>query len=123
MAIEISGVDTKKGLALFEDDLDTYVDILRSYVSNVPATLDKIRNVSEETLKDYAVGVHGVKGVSEAIGAEEARKTAKQLEEMAKNGDLAGVLARNNAFIKYTENLVNDIRTWLEKYDGGELRR
>ena len=123
MIIEIAGVDAKKGLDLFEGDVDTYIDILRSYITNVPDTLNKMRNVSEKTLQDYAIRVHGVKSVSETIGAEEARKTAKQLEEMAKGGDAAGVLARNDTFIKYVENLINVIKIWLEKYDAAASQR
>ena len=117
MEINIPGIDAKKGLDLFEGDIDTYVVILRSYVTNVPADLDRIREVSRETLHKYAVAVHGIKGVSDAIGAEEARKTAKNLEGLAKGGDLAGVLAQNNAFIKYVENLIDDIRLWLQKHE------
>lgn len=117
MTIKIPEVDVNKGLELFEGDLDTYVGILRSYVLNIPAGLDRIRSVSEETLQNYAIGVHGIKGTSEAIGAEEARKTAKNLEEMAKSGNIAGVLAKNSDFIRYIENLTNGIRIWLEKYD------
>ena len=117
MEIKIPGVDANKALDLFEGDVDTYVGILRSYISAMPKSLDSIRSASKETLWDYAVAVHGIKSISEAIGAEEARKTAKQLEDMAKGGDLAGILARNNAFINYAENLVDGIRVWLEKYD------
>ena len=115
MVIEISGVNAESGLDLCDGDMDLYLHILRSYVSEMTTTIEKMRNVSEKTLKVYGIIVHGVKSMSEAIGAEEVRKTAKQLEKMAKGGDLAGVLARNNAFIEHTENLVNGIRAWLEK--------
>ena len=117
MTIEISGVDVNSGLDLCDGDVDIYLRILRSYVSDMVPALERIRTVSEGTLKDYAVSIHGVKSISAAIGAEEARKTAKQLEDMAKGGDLAGVLAKNGAFVKYAENLVNGVRLWLEKND------
>ena len=117
MVIEIPGIDTKKGLDLFEGDTDTYTEILRSYVTNIPGSLEKMRNVSEATLKDYAVKVHGVKSVSDSIGAEEARRTAKHLEELAKAGDLAGVQAENDALIQYVENLIDAINAWLKKND------
>ena len=115
MAINIPGVDVHSGLDLCDGDLVMYLRFLRLYVTNIPATLEKIRNLSEETLKDYIISVHGVKSNSEMIGAEEARKTAQKLEALAKGGDLAGVLAQNKAFIKYVENLVDNIRSWLEK--------
>ena len=118
MKINIPGVDEKRGLDLFEGDIDTYISILRSYVSSMPGSLDSIRSVSGEKLKEYTISVHGIKSISDAIGAEEARKTAKQLEDLAKSGDLAGVLARNSAFVKYAEKLVEDIQAWLEKNAG-----
>jgi len=125
MEIEIPGVDANRGLDLCDGDLSIYLRILHSYAVNTPIVLDKIRNVSEETLKDYAIKLHGIKGTSEAIGAEEARKTAKHLEEMAKCNDLAGVVAKNNDLIKYVENLVNRIQVFLQKYEaaGGESFR
>ena len=117
MTIDIPGVDVNKGLELCDGDMGIYLQAMRIYVSKIPAALDKMRNVSEGTLKDYTISVHGVKGTSEYIGAEEARKTAKQLEAMAKEGNLTGILAQNDAFIKYTEGLVSNIRSWLEKND------
>jgi HPt (histidine-containing phosphotransfer) domain-containing protein len=74
-----------------------------------------MRHVSQEKLHDYAISAHAAKGISEYVGAEEVKKTAKQLEAMAKDGDLAGILAQNEAFIKYAGNIVNDIKNWLEK--------
>ena len=113
MAIEIPGIDVKSGLDLCDGNMNIYLNALRLYVSGIPADLEKMRGISRETLSAYSVTVHGVKSMSEYIGAEEARKTAKQLEAMAKAGDLAGVLAQNEAFIKYAGNLVAGIRNYL----------
>ena len=120
MEIKIPGLDVNSGLNLYDGDYKIYLSALRLYVSKTPAVLDRIRNVSAETLQDYTIGVHGIKGTSEYIGAEETRKTARQLEAMAKADDLAGVLAQNNAFIKHVENLIGIIRDWLEKYDAAQ---
>jgi len=117
MTIEIPGVDAHKGLAICDGDQNMYIKFLRLYVSNLPKILEKIRIVSEETLHDYLINVHGIKGISETIGAEETRSTARQLEAIARNGDLAGLLAQNDPFIKSVENLVNCIQIWLEKND------
>ena len=88
---------------------------LRIYISSMPAALEKMQNVSEETLKEYIVTIHGVKGISETICAEEVASAAKQLEEIAKNNDLAGVLALNGSFIMHAEKIVDSIRSWLTK--------
>ena len=115
MAIEIPEVDASSGLDLCDGNMNIYLNALRLYVSNIPADLQKMRGVSRETLADYSVTVHSVKSMSEYIGAEEARKTAKQLEVMAKGGDWDGVLAQNETFIKYAQNIVDNVRSWLEK--------
>jgi len=115
MAIEIPGLNTDSGLDICDGDLKVYMSALRLYVSNIPMALDKMRNVSQETLNSYIISVHGVKSTSEIVGAEEIRKTAKELEAMGKAGDLAGIQALNNAFIKQTENILASIKSWLEK--------
>ena len=120
MVIEIPGVETDKGLKLCDGNVEMYLRFLHLYVSRMPTVLNNMRNVSENVLKDYTISAHSIKGISETIGAEEARKTAQQLEAMAKEGNLTGVLAQNNAFIKYSENLIAGITAWLEKYDASK---
>jgi CheY-like chemotaxis protein len=116
--INIPGVDTEKGLSLYGDDLDIYLPTLRSYVFYTTGVLDKLRTVSEETLPEYAINAHGLKVTSASIGAEIVRESALNLEKLARAGDLQGVLARNDRFIKGTESIVANIKKWLEKHDG-----
>ena len=118
--VNIHGVDTGRGLSLYKGELGTYLPLLRSYAVNTPAALDKLRIVSKETLQDYAVNIHGLKGSSANIGAEKTRATAFVLETMARKGDLDGVLAQNDRFIKDTENIVDNIKTWFEQYDSNQ---
>jgi len=115
--INIPGVDTEKGLSLYGDDLDIYLPTLHSYVSSTPDVLDKLRTVSEENLQEYIINVHGLKGSSASVGAETVRETASNLEKLARAGDLQGILAENDTFIKSTENIIANIKTWLEKHD------
>ena len=117
MVIQIPGVDVEKGLDLYDDDVDLFMTVLRSYVANTPLTLDKIRKVSLETLADYASLIHGVKGTSTTIGAEETRKEALKLELLAKAGDLQGVLAGNDAFLAQADKLMDEIRSWLKRHE------
>ena len=117
MNIQISGVDMEKVFEQYEDDIDLFATVSRSYISTSSVTLDKIRTVSAETLADYAVWIHSIKGASTSIGAEETRKAALNLELKAKAGDLSGVLAENQAFLQNTEKLIEDIRIWLKHFD------
>ena len=115
--IAIPGVDTEKGLALYGDDVDIYVAVLAAYVANTFEVIEKLRDVSEETLANYAVNVHGLKGISAGIGAEQVREAAFALEKKSKAGDLAGVLAGNDALLKDTEALVSAVKVWLDTKD------
>jgi CheY-like chemotaxis protein len=84
----IPGVDTEKGLSLYGGDLGIYLPTLRSHVSYTTDVLGKLRTVSKETLPEYVINVHGFKGTSASIGA---------------------------------ENIVANIKAWLEKHDGKNL--
>jgi CheY-like chemotaxis protein len=121
-AIEIPGVNTEAALALYDGDRKMYVHILRSFVPNALDVIEKLRNVSEKTLPDYAINIHGLKGISAGIGAAELSNAAKNLETKAKSGDLAGILAENEKVIKDAENLVNTIQAWLKELDSGDSR-
>jgi HPt (histidine-containing phosphotransfer) domain-containing protein len=118
MAIGISGVDEQSFLDLFEGNMELYVSILSTFVGKIPGVLNSLRNVSQATLADYTNTIHGLKGSCANICAEEARKTALKLEMMAKAGDLSGILANNAAFLKYMDNLMIDLQTWLKKHEG-----
>jgi HPt (histidine-containing phosphotransfer) domain-containing protein len=116
MAIGIPGVDEKIFLDLFDNDMELFVTVLRTFIDKTPAALNNLDNVSKETLSAYAICVHGVKGACANICAEEARQTALRLETKAKAGDLPGVLAENETFLKYMKNLMNDLQNWLKNY-------
>jgi PAS domain S-box-containing protein len=122
MVIEIPGVNTKKGLSLYAGETDIYLPLLRSYVSNTPVILDKLRNVSAENLPEYVITVHGLKGTSAGIGAEAIREAALNLETMSRAGDLNGVLERNDKLIKDAEIVVENIKTWLDKYNADNVK-
>jgi HPt (histidine-containing phosphotransfer) domain-containing protein len=117
ISITIPGVDTKKGLSLYSEDTKVYLPLLRSYAANTPGILDKMRTVSAQTLSAYVITVHGLKGTSAGIGAQELREAALGLETKSRAGDLQGVLALNGKLIRDTEIIVENIKAWLEEYD------
>jgi PAS domain S-box-containing protein len=123
IAIDIPGMDTKKGLSLYAGDTNVYLALLRSYVTNTPALLDKLRIVSEKTLPKYNVSVHGLKGSSAGIGAETIREAALELEKISKEGNLQGVWALNGKLIADTKIIVANIKAWLEQYDASKEKK
>jgi HPt (histidine-containing phosphotransfer) domain-containing protein len=112
--IKISGVDAESGSSLYGGEMDIYVSALKSFATNIPAAIDRLRSVSQETLAEYATNVHGLKGSCSSIGAEPVREKAYDLEMKSKAGDLSGVLAKNEELVKDAEQLVKDIKAWLD---------
>jgi len=117
MEIDIPGVNTERVNELYGGNMKIFLPVLRSYLSVIPDSLEKMSHVSAETLPEYIVKVHGVKSTSDSIGAEEARKMALELEMAGKAGDITTVLAKNGALIQYVKTLLDDIQKWLAKAD------
>ena len=117
VTIDIPGVDSKKALALYAGDTSVYITLLRSYAANTPTLLEKLKNVSEESLAKYNISVHGLKGSSANIGAEAIREAAFELEKISKEKNLRGVWALNGKLIADTKIIVSNIQAWLDQYD------
>jgi HPt (histidine-containing phosphotransfer) domain-containing protein len=94
---------------------DEYLNVLRVYAKHTPALLDAIRNPIPERLNDYAITVHGIKGSSYSICADEVGHIAEGLEAAAKRGNFGYVAERNGVFIESVETLINKFCKLLDK--------
>ena len=119
--IKIRGLYTQDGLDQFGGDAESYLAILRSYAVNTKPLLDKAAAVTEETLADYAITVHGVKGSSRSIGARPAGDFAEDLEHAAKEGNFKFIEDNNESFINFIRTLIRDIERVLEIFGADEL--
>ena len=114
---DIPGIEAKTGLALYNGEFNLYLGALRSFVPNAITVIEKLRNVTKESLPDYAINVHGLKSISANIGAEKLQKAAFYLETKAKSGDLEEILFRNNSLLEETKNIISALQEWLGKFD------
>ncbi|GHU67681.1 hypothetical protein AGMMS49983_19210 [Clostridia bacterium] len=119
----IPDFDAKIVFSKFGDDAESVRAVLQSYVKSTPSLLDRLRTVDEETLPDYAITVHGVKGSSRSIGAEGIGRLAEALEFAAKRSDLSFVRENSKDFIEQTERLIEDIGAALEEAGGNREHR
>jgi HPt (histidine-containing phosphotransfer) domain-containing protein len=87
-----------------------------SFIAKTPDVLKKLATVTKENLADYATTVHGLKGACANVCAEEARKAALELEQLSRAGDLAGVQAKNGAFLKNVETLLDNLQNWHKSH-------
>ncbi|MDR1516264.1 MAG: response regulator [Synergistaceae bacterium] len=105
----ISGVDIAAGLKRFNNAPSIYMGVVKSFIQNTPKLLTALRGVTESTLPDYAVTVHGIKGSCYGICADEAGRMAEALEIAAKSGDFARVMAGSETFISKVEGLLSQL--------------
>jgi HPt (histidine-containing phosphotransfer) domain-containing protein len=115
--LQIPGIDGKKGLSLYGFDFDTYLHVLRSYTTNMPAIIESLHHVSKENLAIYAINVHGLKGSSGNIGATNVMERAAHMEEAAKAGYMSEVLKENEDFLEEAHALEDAVKIWLAKHD------
>jgi signal transduction histidine kinase/DNA-binding response OmpR family regulator len=109
----LAGIDIASGIRRYESEA-VYLDILRSYAAHTPKLLDRLSSPSEDSLSDYAISVHGLKGSSYGICADEVGRLAEELEGMAKAGDIASVMARNGTFAQKVQKLLEEIKETLD---------
>ena len=115
---KIDGLDLIKGLERYENDEKQYLRILRSYISSVSSLLEEIETEPDtQTIKNYEIKVHGIKGTSFDVGAEHIGKNAKALEEAAKTGDLNYIHERHKTFLADTWKLIGDLEKMLGEID------
>jgi len=114
----IAGLDIAKGIEQFGGDEGVYLDVLRSFTVNTRRLLESMENVSADTLADYAITVHGIKGSSMGICANLIGGAAKKLEDASKAGDLGYVAAHNRPFLDAAWELVNDLDDMFASMEG-----
>jgi signal transduction histidine kinase/CheY-like chemotaxis protein/HPt (histidine-containing phosphotransfer) domain-containing protein len=109
----ISGLYMSRGIERFGSE-DTYFEVLGSFTKNTPALLNQLRDVTKQTLSGYAVTVHGIKGSSLSICADDLGACAEQLEYAAKAGDYAYISEHNDIFIAAAEKLIAEVSHKLQ---------
>ena len=109
-----------KGLKRFDGDREVFLNVLRTYAATTSSLLGPLKNVTRETLADYAITVHGIKGASRGIGAMTIGDRAETLEKAAKSGDFKYVSEHNARFLHITSKLIKDLSEVLEKIDEKE---
>jgi CheY-like chemotaxis protein/HPt (histidine-containing phosphotransfer) domain-containing protein len=120
----IEGLDHQKALLRF-GSADIYLVSLRSYTAHTPALLIELRekepagnaSPSPEDLEQYRITVHGIKGSSYGISADEAGRQAEALEKAAKESNLDFIRKHSGGFIQYTENFIALVTEFLERID------
>ncbi|MDR1730539.1 MAG: response regulator [Synergistaceae bacterium] len=112
--VRVEGVDLEAGVHRFGSE-KIYLDVLRTYVEEMPRLLERLRNADSTRLADYGLTVHGLKGSSAGICANALALTAENLEYAAKNGDLTAVLKGNGKLLADADALIEKLKILLSR--------
>jgi signal transduction histidine kinase/DNA-binding response OmpR family regulator len=118
--LDIEGFTIGTGLDLVDGDEESWLEVLRSYIQHTRATLESIRNPAEETLADYTITVHGIKGASYSLGAVKVGSLAEKLEHFGRAGDLKSVRAHTAEFISTAKDLLDGLSELLVRIESGQ---
>jgi CheY-like chemotaxis protein len=122
--LSVAGIDLAEGKKRYNTDA-AFLEIIRSYCVHTPVLLDKIRGFSGENLDQYTIAVHGLKGSSYSICADEAGNFAAAMEAAARAGDIETIKAQNSGLIETVETLIsglNELVAKVEKSRGKKQR-
>jgi HPt (histidine-containing phosphotransfer) domain-containing protein len=112
----INGINFDKALERFVTG-DTWLESVKTYAACTPDLLFNLRTVNETRLDEYRITVHGVKGSSYAIAADEVGHLAEDLENAARKGDLDFINSHGAAFLAAAEELVNGLTSLLKQVE------
>jgi CheY-like chemotaxis protein/nitrogen-specific signal transduction histidine kinase len=112
---KVEGVDMAEGLERLAGDPSLFIEVIEAFVRFTPKVLDSLRaGPQENTLKDYAVAVHGIKGSCYNIGAQVVGRLAERQESAAKSGDLMETLAGHPKFMSQSDQLLRSFQELLD---------
>ena len=112
----VDGINLQKGFERLDYDEESFIQVLRSFVSGTKPLIHAAEAVSRENLDDYAIIVHGIKGSSRGVGAEAAGAQAEALEKAARAKNISFIGTHNQAFVENINNLLRNLEDMLEKY-------
>ncbi|GHT78335.1 hypothetical protein FACS1894104_1380 [Actinomycetota bacterium] len=110
----LDGIDVQALLERFADDKDDVLQVLESYHRNTPELLKTVSRPTKDNLSDYAIAVHGIKGSSRSVCAEDIGKQAEALELAAKASDLEFVEQNNQALLTSVDALLAELAAFLQ---------
>jgi len=121
--MEISGVDTAKGLINCGGDTRVYYSILTDFCQDAEVRLLEIADaVTKGDNKLYVTVVHALKGAARSIGALETGDKAFYLEKVGATGNLESTRERTTDLFNNVRVLIKNIRAAVERNNAENVK-
>ena len=119
----VPGLNVDKGLFRFNGDKNAYLEVIKSYAKNTEPLIESLKEVKKDKLIEYETVVHGIKGSSRSIFADEVGDIAEKLENAAFTGDFEFITANNEHLAGKTHDLIQNIRKMIERFEADNLKQ
>lgn len=108
-------IDCAEGIKNIGGSLEKYNELLQIYYTEMSQILEILPELANENLEQFKIKIHGVKGSSRNVGAEQVSKHALQLEEWAKAGKQEEILSQLDLFLKELDGVMVRIASYLKE--------
>lgn len=113
----IPGLDITKGIGQHSGNQENYLKVIRSFMVSTKSKLEIIENSPEKNLKQYEITIHGIKGSSRGISAEDIGNKAAELEKAAEAGNIEFINKNNPVFLQDLKALLDDLEDLFNEID------
>lgn len=114
------GVNVEKSLELF-GDIETYNDMIQTFVKEVPEKMRKLKSYKEiSDMANYAILAHSLKSDARYFGFENLGELAYQHELKGKENDMYYVTSHFDEFIGEIEKAIRIAKEYLGIEDGAD---
>ena len=118
---DIYGVNAPVGIKYAGGSVDTYHQILKTYVADGEKHCVQIaESFDKADYKLFTIYAHALKSASANIGAEELSREAAELEFAGKNNDIDYIRENFTEFMNELSSIVLNIKTYLQSCEASE---
>lgn len=108
-------IDCVEGIGNIGGSLEKYNELLRSYYNEMSQIMEVLPDYAKDDLEQFRIKIHGVKGSSRNIGAEELAEEALRMEEWAKQGKQKEILTEMNPFLQRMDRVMTRVSSYLKE--------
>lgn len=125
---KIEGIDIDKGMENCGGSIESYREVLESFLEDSmtklrefkPLSKNSAKKITEQELRRFTGAVHAIKGVSAIIGAQLLSQKAAVLEIAGKNGNIKTIQMDFPGFYQDLKKHAENVQSFLDTFPDSE---
>ncbi|MBP3569034.1 MAG: response regulator [Lachnospiraceae bacterium] len=111
--LQRAGLDVEKG-SLYCNGVDKLIQVIEGFLEDYAVSVANVKKLyHQRNWKEYTIAVHGIKGAMASIGATKVSEMAKQLELAGKEERIKYILAHHEELLQEYETLYHALNACL----------